>query len=117
MLSRVTVASMLLIVGTLVPTTFAMSGDRAPGQQSAMVRFERPTWVAGEMLIGTYVIVHDEDKMTRGEPCTALYLVGPANTSARRSRVLPLHTSRAEGHFQLLDHRQLGPGARHRYVD
>jgi hypothetical protein len=76
MLSRVTVASMLLLVGTLVPTTFAMSGDRAPGQQSAMVRFERPTWVAGEMLIGTYVIVHDDNNMTRGEPCTALYRVG-----------------------------------------
>jgi hypothetical protein len=75
MVSRATVASVLL-VGTLVPVTFAMSGDRAPSQQSAIVRFERPTWVASRMLIGTHVIVHDEDKMTRGEPCTALYLVG-----------------------------------------
>ena len=70
----------MLLVGTLVTAAAAMSGDRAPGQQSAMVRFERPTWVAGQMLIGTYVIVHDEDKMTRGEPCTAFYCVG---TSAR----------------------------------
>jgi hypothetical protein len=76
MVSRVTVASVLLLFGTLVPTTFAMTGDRAPGQQSAIVGFERPTWVAGEKLIGTYVIVHDEGKMTRGEPCTALYRVG-----------------------------------------
>ena len=66
----------MLLVGTLVPATFAMRGDRAPSHQSAIVRFEHPTWVAGEMLIGTYVIVHDEDKMTRGEPCTALYRVG-----------------------------------------
>jgi hypothetical protein len=76
MVSRVTVASVLLI-GTLVPATFAMSGDRTPRQQSAIVRFERPTWVAGEMLIGTYVIVHDEDRMSRGEPCTVLHRVGP----------------------------------------
>ena len=73
--SRAIVASVLL-VGALVPATVAMSGDRAPGHQSAIVRFEHPTWVASEMLIGTYVVVHDEDKMTRGEPCTAFYRVG-----------------------------------------
>ena len=76
MVSRATVG-LVLLVGTLAPVTFAMNGDRAPSQQSAIVRFERPTWVVSHMLIGTYVIVHDEDKMTRGEPCTALYLVGP----------------------------------------
>lgn len=75
MVSRATVA-LVLLVGALVPATVATSGDRAPGHQSAIVGFEHPTWVAGEMLIGTYVIVHDEDKMTRGEPCTALYRVG-----------------------------------------
>ena len=78
MLSRMTVASVLLL-GTLVPTTFAMKGDRVPGQQSAIVAFERPTWVADQMLIGTYVIVHDEDKMARGEPCTTFYRVGERN--------------------------------------
>ena len=75
MVSRAIVGSVLLI-GTLVPVPFAVSGDRAPGQQSAIVRFERPTWVTSRMLIGTYVIVHDEGNMARGEPCTALYLVG-----------------------------------------
>jgi hypothetical protein len=78
MVSRVTVASVLL-VGALVPATFAMTGDKAPRQQSAIVSFERPTWVAGEMLIGTYVIMHDEDKMAGGAPCTAFYRVGPGN--------------------------------------
>jgi hypothetical protein len=75
MVSRMTVASVLLL-GMLVPTTFAMKGDRAPGQQSAIVAFERPTWVADQMLIGTYLIVHDDDKMARGEPCTTFYRVG-----------------------------------------
>jgi len=75
MVSRAIVGSVLL-VGTLVPVTFAVSGDRIPSRQSAIVRFERPTWVANRMLTGTYVIVHDEGNMARGEPCTALYLVG-----------------------------------------
>jgi hypothetical protein len=78
MVSRMTVASVLLL-GTLAPATFAMKGDRVPGQQSAIVAFERPTWVADQMLIGTYVIVHDEDKMARGEACTTLYRVGARN--------------------------------------
>jgi len=77
MVLRVTVASVLL-AGALVPAP-AMNGDKAPRQQSAIVGFERPTWVAGEMLIGTYVIVHDEDKMADGAPCTAFYRVGPRN--------------------------------------
>src|SRR5450631_2718885 len=76
MVSRAIVAS-VLFVGTLVLATLAIGGGEASRHQSAMVRFERPTWVAGEILVGTYVIVHDEDKMTRGEPCTALYRVRP----------------------------------------
>src|ERR1700682_6659072 len=75
MVARATVASVLL-VGALVPVTFAVSDDKAPGRQSAIVRFQAPTWVANRILIGTYVIVHDEGNMTRSEPCTALYLVG-----------------------------------------
>ena len=75
MVLRAIVASALLI-GLLGLATVATSGDGAPSHQAAIVRFERPTWVASEMLIGTYMIVHDEDKMTRGEPCTALYRVG-----------------------------------------
>jgi hypothetical protein len=75
MVSRAVVAS-VLVVATLVPAAFAMSRVRAPGQQSAIVRFEHPTRVGSQILIGNYVIVHDEDKMTRGEPCTALYHVG-----------------------------------------
>jgi hypothetical protein len=53
-----------------------MSRDRTPGQQSAIVRFEHPTRVGSQILIGNYVIVHDEEKMTRGQPCTTLYRVG-----------------------------------------
>jgi len=56
-------------------STTAVGGYRASGQQSAIVRFEHPTWVASQILIGTYVIVHDEAKMARGEPCTAFYRV------------------------------------------
>jgi hypothetical protein len=79
MVSRTIIASALLL-GTLVPAPFAMQGDK-DHSQSAIVSFQRPTWVAGEMLVGTYLIVHDEDKMARGEPCTALYRMGTQTRS------------------------------------
>jgi hypothetical protein len=75
MVSRAVIAS-VLVVGTLIPATFVMSRDRMPGKQSAIVRFEHPTRVGSQILIGNYVIVHDEEKMTRGEPCTTFYRVG-----------------------------------------
>src|SRR5579872_3844655 len=61
MSSRAIVAS-VAFVGALMSISF--------------VTFAHPTWVASEMLTGPYVIVHDEDKMTRGEPCTTFYRVG-----------------------------------------
>jgi hypothetical protein len=70
------VVAILVVAAALAPGTLAITRDRMPGQQSAIVRFEYPTCVVSKMLIGTYVIVHDEAKMARGEPCTALYRVG-----------------------------------------
>ena len=71
------ILTVLVLVGALAPATFATTGDRTPlRHQSAIVAFERPTWVATQMLVGTYVIVHDDDRMMRGGPCTALYRVG-----------------------------------------
>ncbi|CEF48797.1 unnamed protein product [uncultured bacterium] len=66
----------VLVGGTMVPATLAVDRNRAIIRQFAIVQFDHSTCVAGEMLIGTYVIVHDRSKMVRGEPCTALYRVG-----------------------------------------
>ena len=39
---------------------------------AAMVA-KRRTKVASEILMGPYLVVHDEAKMERGEPCTSIY--------------------------------------------
>ena len=70
------VLAVLVLVGALAPAAFATTGDGTARRQSAIVNFERPTWVASAMLMGTYVIVHDDGRMARGEPCTVLYRVG-----------------------------------------
>ena len=94
MKTQKTIIASALLLGTLVPATVATSGDGAPSHQSAIVRFEHPTWVANQMLIGTYVIVHDEDNMTRGEPCTALYRVG--TRTRPREEVVSFHCTPRE---------------------
>lgn len=58
-----------LIMGVLGASTL----DAIPIKRSAVVRFLRPTIVAGTFVLGTVVIEHDDAKMAKGEPCTTVY--------------------------------------------
>jgi hypothetical protein len=69
---------LLLVVGVLAAGTFAsdgmnMSGDR----QWSIVNITTPTRVEGQLLMGPYLIVHDDAKMARGEACTTFYRFDP----------------------------------------
>ena len=44
-----------------------------PVRQTAEVWFHRPVMIGSSMLLGRYVIEHDNDRMARGEPCTHIY--------------------------------------------
>ena len=64
----------VFFIGILSVGTFASSGASvAPAKQSAIVNFMEPVSVNGNLLMGSYLIVHDEGKMARGEPCTTFY--------------------------------------------
>ena len=63
-----------VIAATLTSTVPAP--DQAEGRRTARITFEHPTWVADTLLVGTYVIDHDDHRMARGEPCTILYRPG-----------------------------------------
>lgn len=58
-----------VMMGVLAASTL----DAVPTRRAAVVRFLRPTAVAGSFVIGTVVIEHDDAKMARGEPCTTVY--------------------------------------------
>jgi len=58
-----------VMFGFLAATTL----DAVPTRRAAVVRFLRPTIVAGAFVIGTVVIEHDDAKMAKGEPCTTVY--------------------------------------------
>ena len=79
-MSRVSLSAAALVVIGLSTTmaTHARVSVR-PHQQSSMVHLLAPTLVSGTLLrAGEYTIVHDEDKMARGGPCTTFYCVDTA---------------------------------------
>jgi len=73
MRSRIVVGA-LLVFGVLAAGTFATSGDGvAPPRQWAIVNFTDPVLVTDQILMGSYLIVHDDARMERGEACTSFY--------------------------------------------
>src|SRR5215208_5056386 len=73
MRSRVLVGA-LLLVGTMAAGSSASNGAHGVTQkQWAIVNFGDPVLVQNRVLMGSYLIVHDDEKMARGEPCTSIY--------------------------------------------
>jgi hypothetical protein len=64
-----------VLVGALV--VFAVLAVTAvaavPARQAAVVRFLKPTIIAGAAVMGPVVFEHDDARMARGEPCTTVY--------------------------------------------
>ena len=77
MRSRILVGT-LFLVGMLAAGTVATSGDgTAPSRQSATVYLTEPTLIGSIIVEGPVLFTHDNAKMTRGEPCTTVYLLEP----------------------------------------
>lgn len=59
----------------LLLTVGVMAAPRAdePKLQKAVVVFNEPVKLLGVILKGEYVIVHDEERMAKGEDCTYVY--------------------------------------------
>jgi len=93
MRSRIIVGSLLLL-GVLAAGTIATSGDGvAPPRQWAIANFVDPVIVADQVLMGQYLIVHDDQKMERGEPCTSFYRFEP--DKGPQEEVLAFHCTPA----------------------
>ena len=93
MRSRIIVSSLLLL-GVLSAGTIATSGDGvAPPRQWAITNFTDPVLVADQILMGPYLIVHDDARMERGEPCTSFYRFDPGK--GPQEEVLSFHCTPA----------------------
>jgi hypothetical protein len=50
-----------------------MPAANAPARQIAVVWFKYPVLVGDKILMGKYIIEHDNDRMAQGLPCTHIY--------------------------------------------
>ena len=90
----------MLLFGLLAAGTIATSGDGvAPPRQWATTNFIDPVIVTDQILMDPYLIVHDDAKMARGEPCTSFYRFDPVK--GPQEAVLSFHCTPARR--QLVD--------------
>ena len=72
------IVSAMVLVGLSGVGTYATTGHGVgPNRQWAVVNLVNPVQVSGNLLMGPYLIVHDDAKMARGEPCTTFYRFTP----------------------------------------
>src|SRR5262245_23042590 len=73
MRSRVLVGA-LAIVGILAAGTIALRGAGITSStQWAIVNLPNATRIAGSLVMGPVLVVHDDTKMAKGLPCTTMY--------------------------------------------
>lgn len=67
----------LVVAIALVLTAALAAGVTKSPVQASRITFPQLTRVCGYYLMGTYVVVHDDRKMSAGEPCTTFYRLHP----------------------------------------
>ena len=72
---RSRIAAGVVLVFALLAT--ALVGQAATTKHWAILNFADPVFVADTFVLGPVLIVHDDAKMARGEPCTTLYRFAP----------------------------------------
>ncbi|MDX2041416.1 MAG: hypothetical protein SF097_09210 [Acidobacteriota bacterium] len=63
-----------ILVGAMAAAiAVAVSAGNAPKKESAVVEFANTVKLTNVLLRGQYLIVHDEERMAKGEACTYVY--------------------------------------------
>ena len=62
--------SLLVLGGSSLPSG---NSAAAPHREFAVVEFADTVKLGGVLLRGEYLVVHDEERMANGEPCTYIY--------------------------------------------
>ena len=74
-MKRIVYISFVLFIATTLSSGLwpSSSGTAAPRRETAIVEFAETVKLNDVLLKGEYLIVHDEERMARGEPCTYFY--------------------------------------------
>lgn len=65
------VTTVLVLAGNTLAAAHEI--DTAPAREYAKVTFNTPVKVGDAVLMGTYIIEHDNERMAAGGPCTHVY--------------------------------------------
>jgi hypothetical protein len=68
----------LFVIGLFSATGFSSNGLHTSTRQWAVVKLSEPVALSGHILMGNYLVVHDDARMAKGEPCTSIYRFDPA---------------------------------------
>ena len=80
----------IVLIGVLGVGTYAShAGDIAGRRQWTIVNFVDPVQVKDQIVMGPVLIVHDDEKMARGEACTTFYRFEPGK--GPREALLSFH--------------------------
>ncbi len=77
MKSRFLIGVLFLLVFVANRPAQAQSTDNASQRQWAIIKVINPVRVGQQILMGTYLVIHDDAKMAKGEPCTTIYRFDP----------------------------------------
>jgi len=94
-MKRLIVFIALLCAATLSSTATPPTTNAAEGakKEQAVVKFDEPVMLMGVTLKGTYLFVHDDEAMARGEACTYVY---QGTASVRDKLVVSFHCTPKE---------------------
>lgn len=70
---RFAIAVLAATLAAIIAIAVSAKGDTAPKRESAVVEFTNTVKLTNVLLRGQYLIVHDEERMAKGEPCTYVY--------------------------------------------
>ena len=73
MRARIIVGVAVVIVALGVGALASRAGDVTSSRQWTIVNFPDAVQVKDTLIMGPVLIVHDSEKMARGEPCTTFY--------------------------------------------
>ena len=89
MRTRIIVGVTLLIALFGVGTYVSRAGEVGGHRQWAAINFVDPVQVQDQIIMGPVLIVHDDEKMGRGEACTTFYRFDPAK--GPQEKILSFH--------------------------
>lgn len=70
---KLRILAVVLTAVAIVAALGVVAGATASGERTGTALFMKPTLVAGRLILGPVLFVHDDAKMARGEACTTIY--------------------------------------------